>query len=79
MVNSWDEAKPFLRSALAFIIHLRYGNALVMPEDLKPKGFDVAYAIADHFITQLEKDVFESVLREELENRGAQLEKDLNA
>lgn len=52
-----NAAKPFMRSVLAFIIYLRYGSPLVMPEDLRPKGFAIAYAIADHFIGQLEKDL----------------------
>lgn len=43
-------AKPFIRTALAFMVYLRYGSGLMSP-------IKAAYGEADQFMEQLQDDL----------------------
>ncbi len=45
-LDTLKDAKPFLRSILAFLVYLRYASP-----------YDTCYAKADSFIAQLEADL----------------------
>ena len=51
-----DEARPFVRSILAFLLYLRFGGPPTAP---KPANYNIgeAYCEADHFLDRLGKDL----------------------
>ena len=47
-LEAFEQAEPYLRTALAFLIHMRFNYM---------SGIDVAYRDADLFLDQLRKDL----------------------